>query len=64
MNTYNSMKELHSPEVNLISPTQDRVRILDEVQEFYYDSRPNSRLTRSHSLRNKKPPTPRPQWRN
>lgn len=58
--------ELSSPEVNLISPTQQKVRILEEVQVHEIpspESRPSSRLSRSGSAKTKRPTTPRPPWR-
>ncbi|KAF5298684.1 hypothetical protein FQR65_LT09664 [Abscondita terminalis] len=58
--------ELSSPQVNLVSPTQQRVRILDEVQICQIqtpESRPSSRTSRPGSARNRRSTTPRPPWR-
>ncbi|GJQ85872.1 hypothetical protein Trydic_g15329 [Trypoxylus dichotomus] len=59
--------EHYSPEVNLISPTQERVRLVETMaatETTKTASRPSSRLTRTSSLRSsKKSCTPRTPWR-
>lgn len=59
-----------SPEVNLISPSEERIRILETIADIPTPrTRPSSRLSRTSSLRKPKstPTTPSssstPRWR-